>query len=189
MIVRADAGGRRRGHPRPRLRVRASTTSLGRRARSSSSTATRRSRGPSPAPGSGCSSARASSRRWAAPIWAQAATGGRLGIRVHPAGHPGRRDLGPARDGGPGGRAGLDGQGRRALEGERVDLLGVDAEVADRLGGLRSGQRAAAGQARQRGGGDVRRVDLEQRAQGLAGVAPPEAVGAQRDVVRRAASG
>ena len=47
-------------------------------------------------------------------------------------------------------------------------------------------QRASADQRRRR---DVRRVDLEQRAQVLARAAPAEAVRAQRDVVSRAASG
>ena len=47
------------------------------------------------------------------------------------------------------------------------------------------GQRAAASQRDHRRRGDVGRIDLEQRAQVLARVAPPEAVRAERQVMRR----
>ena len=70
-----------------------------------------------------------------------------------------------------------------ALQGERVELLGVDPEGLDRRGGLGGLDRAAARQLGHRGRGDVRRIDLEHRAQVLARVAAPEAVRAERQEV------
>ena len=60
--------------------------------------------------------------------------------------------------------------------------LRVQPELADRLGGRLRLQRAAADEAGDRGRRDVRRVDPEVGPQGLAGVAPAVAVGAEHDV-------
>src|SRR6185503_6087057 len=70
-------------------------------------------------------------------------------------------------------------------EGQRIRLLGVDAELADRLGATRRGQRPTPDEPDEGRRGDVRRIDLEQLPQVLAGVAPAEAVRAERDVMRR----
>ena len=74
---------------------------------------------------------------------------------------------------------------RPVSERQRIRLVGVDPKVLHRLGRLAGRQRAAAREGDHRRGSDMRRVDLEQRAQGLACVAAAEPVRAERDVVRR----
>ncbi len=64
-------------------------------------------------------------------------------------------------------------------------MSGSTPSSLERLGGLPGAQCAAAREGDHRRRGDMGRVDLEQRPQVLAGVAPPEAVRPERQIVRR----
>src|SRR6188474_2567604 len=73
----------------------------------------------------------------------------------------------------------------RSSESQGIRLVGVDPELADGLRAPVGGERPATDEAHHRRRRDVRRIDLEQRAQVLAGVAAAEAVRAERHVMRR----
>ena len=102
---------------------------------------------------------------------------------------PRRREISPepapANDADGGQPAAIGQPGTRYSAGERVDLVRVDAELADRLGRLGRGHRAASRQRDEGRRRDVGRVDLEQRPQVLAGAASAEPVRAERHVGRR----
>ena len=73
------------------------------------------------------------------------------------------------------------GSGSTQVGGPGVDGVGVEVVAGDGVLDDRGLQRAVGGQRGQHRGDDVAGVDLEVAAQGLAGVAAAEAVGAERD--------
>src|SRR6185295_3411317 len=79
------------------------------------------------------------------------------------------------------GSEGFGGHGGPPLAHQRIELLRIDSQLADRSPRERMVDAAAPGELVQGGDGDALGVHLEEAAQRLAGVAAAEAVGAQAE--------